>query len=104
VRDLSATTPGARRISEATSRAVASVTEQYVPTEPIVDGTFTSVCAGILLSTFIMSAILAMGSARPVPVYAVVGSGIFGAVFGSFLMGAVHLAVTDSRRHKDGDH
>ncbi len=100
---MSATTPGARRISEATSRAVATVTERRPSAEPVVDATFTSVCAGVLLSALIMSAILAMGSARPVPAYAVFGSGLFGAVFGSFLVAALHLAVTDSRRHKD-DH
>jgi hypothetical protein len=100
---MNTTTPGARRIGKAASRIAATVTEREVPVESVVDGTFTAVCAGVLLSVFIMSAILAMGSARPVPAYAVVGSALFGAVFGSFLMAALHLAVTDSRRHKDHD-
>jgi hypothetical protein len=103
---LSATTPGARRITEAASQLGATVTERRVAaqTDPVVDPTFSSFCAGVLLSAFIMAAILAMGAVRPVPAYAIAGSGIFGAVFGSFLMGALHLALTDSRRHKEGDH
>jgi hypothetical protein len=69
--------------------------------ESIVDPTFGSVCAAVLLAAFIMAVILAMGTARPVPGYAIFGAGLFGAVFGAFLIGALHLAVTDSRRHKD---
>jgi hypothetical protein len=102
---MSATSPGARRISKSTSRTVATVTENRTsPIDPVVDATFTSVCAAIFLSLFIMAAILGMGTARPVPVYGIVGSAIFGAVFGAFLTGALHLAVTDSRRHKEDDH
>ncbi len=97
---MSATTPGARRITE-TSRSIATLTENQTPSEPVVDPVFTSVCAAVLLAGLIMAALLAMGSARPVPAYAVFGSGLFGAVFGAFLIGALHLAVTDSRRNKD---
>ncbi len=97
---MSATTPGARRIAPTGSRTVATVTKHREPADPIVDATFTSVCAGVLLSGLIMAAILGMGTQRPVPAYAIFGSGLFGAVFGSFLMGALHLAITDSRRHK----
>jgi hypothetical protein len=100
---MSVTTPGARRISDSVSRSVATLTERRETVEPIVDPVFTSVCAAVLLSGFIMAALLAMGSARPVPAYAIFGSGLFGAVFGSFLVGALHLALTDSRRHKDDD-
>lgn len=71
--------------------------------EPILGSTFVSVCAAVLLSALIMAAILAMGTVRPVPSYAVFGAGLFGAVFGAFLVGALHLALTDSRRHKDDD-
>ncbi len=95
---------GARRITEAKSRAAATVTERLPDADPIVDSTFGAVCAGVLLSALIMSALLAMGSQRPVPAYAIFGSGLFGAVFGSFLVAALRLAITDSRRHKDGDH
>ncbi len=72
--------------------------------ELVVDPTFVSVCASVLLAAFIMAVILAIGTVRPVPGYAVFGAGLFGAVFGSFLVGALHLAVTDSRRHKNDDH
>jgi hypothetical protein len=110
---LSATTPGARRISASPAdrtdpsfREFSAIGEAPAgpAEEPIVDATFVSVCAAVLLAMFIMAVILAMGTARPVPGYAVFGAGLFGAVFGAFLMGALHLAVTDSRRHKDDDH
>ena len=97
-------TTGARRITEKTSRTVAGVSERRTTVEPIIGSTFVSVCASVLLGALLMSMILAMGSIRPVPAYAIFGSGLFGMVFGSFLVGALHLAVTDSRRHKDGDH
>ncbi len=100
---MSATTPGARRITPAASRTVASAAEERIEIEPVVDPTFASFCAGVLLAGLIMAGLLAMGSARPVPAYAIFGAGLFGAVFGAFLMGALHLAVTDSRRHTD-DH
>jgi hypothetical protein len=101
---MSVTTPGARRITETTSRKVAMVTERRQTIEPVVDPRFTSVCATVLLSALITSGILAMGSARPVPGYAIFGSALFGLVFGSFLTAALHLAITDSRRHKDDEH
>lgn len=98
-------TSGARRItSEAVSSARASVSERAQRVEPVLGSTFVSVCAAVLLGALLMSAILAMGSARPVPGYAIFGSAFFGIVFSSFLVGALHLAVTDSRRHKDDDH
>jgi ABC-type uncharacterized transport system permease subunit len=100
---MSATTPGARRISEKASRAVATLSERRAHVEPIVDPVFTSVCAAVLLAALIMSALLAMRSGHPVPAYAIFGSGLFGAVFGSFLVAALHIALTDSRRHKDDD-
>jgi hypothetical protein len=101
---LSVTTPRARRITEASAKHAAStVSARRAPEDPVVDATFTSVCAAVLLAAFIMSGILAMGAARPVPAYAIFGSALFGLVFGSFLVGALHLALTDSRRHKDDD-
>ncbi len=100
---MSATTPGARRITESASRAVATLTERRAHAEPVVAPAFTSVCAAVLLAALIMSVLLAMRSDRPVPAYAIFGSGLFGAVFGSFLIAALHLAVTDSRRHKDDE-
>ncbi len=100
---MSATTPGARRITESASRAVATLTELRTPAEPIVDPVFTSVCAAVLLAALIMAALLAMGSVRPVPAYAIFGSGLFGAVFGSFLIASLHIALTDSRRNKDDE-
>lgn len=95
--------PVARRITETAARAAASVSEPRVRTEPIVDSKFASVCGAVLLSLLITAAILAMGKARPVPIYAVVGSALFGTVFGSFLMAALHLAIADSRRHREGE-
>ena len=95
--------PAARRITETAARAAADVSEARVRTEPIVDSKFVSVCATVLLSLLITAALLAMGKARPVPVYAVVGSALFGTVFGAFLMAALHLAISDSKRHRDGE-
>jgi hypothetical protein len=101
---VNAVRPVARRITETAARAAAQVSEPRVRTEPVVDSTFASVCGTVLLSLLITAAILAMGTVRPVPIYAVVGSAIFGTVFGAFLMAALHLAITDSRRHRDEEH
>ncbi len=92
---------GARRITDAASVVDGSAGAEHAPIDPVVGQGFTSVCAMILLALFIMAAILASGRIRPVPTYAIVGSVLFGAVFGAFIMGAIHLAVTDARLHKD---
>ncbi len=94
---------GARRLTESAARP--NPERLTPPVEQIVDMKFAAVCGTVLLSLLIMAAILAMGSARPVPLYGVVGSALFGTVFGTFLSGAAYLAITDSRRHTtDDDH
>ncbi len=95
---------GARRISSEAARRAQTSDSEYRSDEEVLGSTFVSVCASVLLGALLMAVILAMGSARPVPAYAIFGSGLFGIVFASFLVGGLHLAVTDSRRHKDGDH
>jgi hypothetical protein len=100
---MSAVTPGARRITPERSRAVARLTQPREATDPIVDTTFMSVCGAVLLAVLIMSGLLAMGQIRPVPAYALFGSALFGAVFSTFLVAALHLAITDSRRQHDDD-
>ncbi len=96
----------ARRISPAASRAREQAQERREEVEPVVGPAFATVCATVLLSALLMAIILAMRThgPGPVPAYALFGSGLFASVFAAFLMGAVHLAVTDSRRHKDHDH
>lgn len=102
---MNATSSGARRISAADSQTRASETERRRPeVEPVLAPMFVSVCAAVLLAALLMSVILAMRSPGPVPAYAIFGSGLFGAVFAAFLVGALHLAVTDSRRQKDSEH
>jgi hypothetical protein len=96
-------TTGARRITAAASRTYATVTGRRAGVEPILGSTFVSVCATVLLAGLLMAIILAMRAEHPIPAYAIFGSGLFGAVFAAFLVGALHLAVTDSRRLKDGD-
>jgi hypothetical protein len=81
---------------------IAGAIEKQIPIEPVVGQGFASVCVMILLDIFIMAAILAAGHDRPVPTYAIIGSLLFGGIFGAFIMGAVHLAVTDARRDKHG--
>ena len=96
---------GARRISSETARLAQTSSPDYRSADgDVLGSTFVSVCASVLLGALLMAVILAMGSLRPVPAYAIFGSGLFGIVFASFLVGGLHLAVTDSRRHKDGDH
>ncbi len=98
------TTTGARRITnEGAKRTRAAVSQPRSQVEPVLGPAFVSVCGAVLLAALLMSMILAMGSARPVPSYALFGSGLFGAVFAAFLVGALHLALTDSRRSTD-DH
>ncbi len=97
-------TTGARRITAAASRTHATVSERRAGADPILGSTFVSVCGAVLLAALLMAMILAMRSEHPIPAYAIFGSGLFGAVFAAFLVGALHLAVTDSRRFKDGDH
>ena len=97
-------TSGARRITPSASRARAIVSERRVAIEPVLGATFVSVCATVLLGALFMAVLLAMRVGRPVPAYAIFGSALFGLVLSAFLVGGLHLAVTDSRRHKDGDH